>query len=284
MKTCGRYSVDRSNMLGRWTISREGCDSMRMKLSPFLRLLMTVVITAQLSCARLSPSSDTHPGASASPDEQVVIDQVLQRYEEALGGKEAIAGITSYKMKGTFELSGIRGTIEGWRKEPNKTLTVIQFPRIGTLKKGFDGEMRWVQTPAGTFSDSSPQEIAEMERDAEVYSAGKIRGIFESMKMENKARLTGRDVYVIEGKPAKGPAEKLFFDVENGLLVRWDMARRQPNRGTVFVKVHLDDYKEIGGVKVPFNVRFAFESFNFTVKVEELQHNIAIDDAVFRKP
>jgi hypothetical protein len=91
-------------------------------------------------------------------------------------------------------------------------------------------------------------------------------------------------MYVIEGKPAKGPAEKLFFDVENGLLARWDMARRQPKRGTVFVKVHLEDYRDVDGLKVPFNLRFAFESFNFTVKVDELQHNVAIDDAVFRKP
>lgn len=187
-------------------------------------------------------------------------------------------------MKGTFVLSGMKGTIESWRKEPEKTLTIVEFPRIGTLKKGFDGQTRWVQTPAGTVSDSSPQEIAELARDAEVYSAGNIRSLFDSMKLENKARLNGRDMYVIEGKPAKGPAEKLFFDVENGLLVRWDMARKQAGRGTVFVKVHLDDYKDVDGVKVPFNVRFAFESFNFAVQVEELEHNIAIDDAIFKKP
>ncbi|HKG80571.1 MAG TPA: hypothetical protein VKA78_14150, partial [Pyrinomonadaceae bacterium] len=72
--------------------------------------------------------------------------------------------------------------------------------------------------------------------------------------------------------------------VESGLLLRWDMARRQSNRGTVFVKVHLNDYKDINGVKVPFKIRFAFESFNFTVNLEEVQHNIDIDDAVFRKP
>lgn len=89
---------------------------------------------------------------------------------------------------------------------------------------------------------------------------------------------------MIEGIPAKGPPEKLFFDIDNGLLVRWDMARRVPNRGTVFVKVHLDDYRDVGGVKMPFDVRFAFESFNFRIKVEEMQHNIEIDDAIFKKP
>lgn len=254
-----------------------------MKLPTIALLLTAVLLTLQLSCSRPGSSTASGPEASPSPTDQAVIDQIFQRYEQALGGKDAIAGITSYRLKGTFDLAGMTGTIEGWRKEPHKTLSVIQFP-LGTLKKGFDGETHWVQTPGGTFTaDSNPQQIADMERDAEVYSAGRIKSLFESMKLENKARLNGRDVYVIEGKPAKGPAEKLFFDVASGLLVRWDMARREPNR-TVFVKVHLDDYKEVDGLKVPFKVRFAFESFNFTVNVQELQPNIAIDDAIFRRP
>lgn len=252
-----------------------------MKHFRLLPLLSALVITIQISCGR-GPSTEP-PKASSSATEQAVVDQILERYEQVLGGKEAIDAITSQRMKGRFQLAGMTGNIEGWRKEPHKTLTVVEFPRVGTLKKGFDGETRWVQTPAGTFTDSSPQEIAELERDSEVYSARRIKTFFDSMKLDSKARLNGRDVYVIEGKPARGPAEKLFFDVENGLLVRWDMARKQEGRGTVFVKVHLDDYKDVGNVKVPFKIRFAFESFTFTVQLDELEHNIPIDDALFRK-
>jgi hypothetical protein len=104
------------------------------------------------------------------------------------------------------------------------------------------------------------------------------------MKLETRARINGRDMYVIQGTPPKGPAEKLFFDMENGLLVRWDMARRLQNHQTVFVKVHLEDYRDVGGVKMPFNVRFAFESASLRIKVDEVEQNIPIDDAVFKTP
>ncbi len=246
-------------------------------------LFIAVLTTMQLSCSRSGPVA-SQPAASPSPDQLSAVDQILQKYEEAIGGSEAIAEITTYKIKGTFDLSGMKGRIEGWQKEPKKRLSVIEFPRLGTLRKGFDGETRWVQTPAGTFTDENPQELAELERDAEVYSAARIKSQFESMKLENKARLNGRDMNVIEGKPVKGPAEKLFFDAENGLLVRWDMARRHPKRGTVFVKAHLENYQQVGKVKVPFKIRFAFESFNFTVNLEEVLHNVEIDDAIFKKP
>lgn len=255
-----------------------------MRRPSLLPLLAAIIIASQVCCTRTRTSSETRPAPSPPPKPDEVVNKILDHYQEAIGGKDAVAGITSYHMKGTFNLAGMTGTIEGWRKEPRKSLSVIEFPRVGIVKKGFDGETHWTQTPAGTVTNSGPQQIADLERDAEVYSAGKIKNLFDTMKLESRARLNGRDMYVVEGRPNRGPAEKLFFDVENGLLVRWDMARRQPNRGTVFVKVHLDDYRDVGGVKAPFNVRFAFESFTFTVKVDELQHNVPVDDAMFQKP
>src|SRR5262245_65482647 len=104
------------------------------------------------------------------------------------------------------------------------------------------------------------------------------------MVLQPKARLQGREVYVVEGQPARGPNETLFFDVKDGLLLRWDMVRKDPKRGNVFVKVHLEDYREVDGVKVPFKVRFAFESFDINVKIDELKHNVEISDNLFKKP
>jgi zinc protease len=251
-----------------------------------LYVVVGICLATQLACGRLNRSAGLAPTPSPSPDQAALVDQILARYTEAVGGQAAIDRVTSYKAEGTVETSVWRepGTFETWGKDPHKTLSVIEFPRIGTLKKGFDGETRWVQTPAGTFSDESPKQMAEVERDAEVYRAGKIRNLYQSMSLQGKARLNGRDVYVVEGKPVKGPTEKLFFDADNGLLLRWDMVRRNPQRGNIFVKVHLDDYKEVDGVKVPFKVRFAFESFDLTLKIDVLKHNVPIDDAVFEKP
>jgi zinc protease len=252
-----------------------------MKRVFLLPIVIAVLITGQLSCSKTSHSKTP----AEREQEQAAIDEILKRYEEALGGRAAIDSIKSYKMSGRFAIANLTGNIEGWRKEPHKTLTVIEFPGHGVLKKGFDGETRWLQTPMGTFTDDdAEEEIAQLERDAEVFSAGKIKSLFYRMKLENKARLSGREVHVIEGEPERGPAEKLFFDTESGLLVRWDMARKNPKRGTVFVKVHLDDYKDVDGVKIPFKVRFAFESFNFVVQVDKLENNIQIDDAIFKKP
>lgn len=258
---------------------------MRTRLSPSLALLLiTFVLITQNSCSRNSPVGETRPTPSPAPTEQQLVNEILDRYQQAIGAEDVFERFTSYKVKGTFELAGRRGTHETWQKDPHKTLTMMHFPQYGTVKKGFDGENYWVQTPGGSFTDANTKEIAELERDAEAYNTGKIKGLFETMKLQPKARLHGRDMNVIEGKPVKGPAERLFFDAETGLLVRWDMARREEGRGTIFVKAYLEDYRDIEGVKRPFRLRFAFESFTFLIVVDEFQHNIPVDDAIFRKP
>jgi outer membrane lipoprotein-sorting protein len=222
----------------------------------------------------------------AASDPNAQIDGILQRYQAALGGQEAIEHVVSYHGKGTFStsVSTLTGSYEVWGKDPDKTLSIITFPQSIEIKKGYDGTTRWVQTPTGAVIDANQNEMAEVERDADIYRVGKIRALYETMRMEPKARLHGHDVYVIEGIPVRGPSDKLFFDEKDGLLLRWDMVRKNPKRGNVFVKVHLDDYREVDGVKVPFKIRFAFESFDLTLTMDELKHNVAIDDSLFKKP
>jgi hypothetical protein len=272
---------------GIWhNIANTLCNKSRTPKTLLFAILLSLSILGQSACRKFDSSVGSGPTASPSQGQTEIVDQILDKYADAVGGPAAIDRITSYNATGTFETSLFRekGAFEVWGKEPGKSLSVITFPRIGTLKKGFDGENRWVQTPAGTLSDESPKQMAQVERDADVYRAGKIKTLYQSMRLEGKARLNGRDAYVVEGEPVKGPTEKLFFDTDSGLLLRWDMVRRNPQRGNIFVKVHLDDYRDVDGLKVPFSMRYAFESFDLTFKVDDLKHNVPIDDALFKKP
>ena len=105
-----------------------------------LYIILGTFFVAQLACARRTP-----PAANSTPnaanEQAQLVDQILDRYREAIGGQAAIDRVTSYKAEGTFESSVLReqGKFSSWGKEPHKTLSVIEFPRIGTLRKGFDG-------------------------------------------------------------------------------------------------------------------------------------------------
>lgn len=247
---------------------------------------LIALLCGQAACRTSDPATDL--STSAKPDPNKVIDDILAKYISAIGGQSAVEQVKSFSGKGTFSVSALNrtetGVYEVWGKDPHKTLSVVTFPRGIVIKHGFDGNTRWFQVPGGTITEEGPAEMAEVERNADIYSPGGIRKLYERMRLEGKARLNKRDVEVIEGKPEKGPSDKLFFESESGLLVRWDMVRRNPKRGNLFVKIHLDDYREVNGVKTPFSVRFSFESFGLSFKLDELTHNVALDDAIFQQP
>ena len=119
---------------------------------PLLNMALFCCFVGALASAQSGCNRASSPGpatTAATPDPQRVVDEIFERYTTAVGGKTAIERITSYKAKGRFSTSLFKetGTYEAWGKNPNKTLSVTQFPHVGTIKKGFDGETRWVQTP-----------------------------------------------------------------------------------------------------------------------------------------
>jgi len=258
----------------------------RFKKFPLLFFFVAALVTLPSACRQSGSPSAEAPGAAATPGAATEAARIIDKFEEAVGGAAALDQIKSYSAKGTLKFSTLpqQGTIEMFGKDPGKSLIKITLPNFPVIKKGFDGETHWVQIPQVGVAENSPSEITELERDSEIYRADNIKRLYESLRLEGKGRLHGREVYIIEGKPAQGPAEKLLFDTENNLLLRWDIARKTPRRGTVFVKIHLEDYRDVGGVKTPFSVRYDFESFDMLLNLEELKHNVAVDDALFKKP
>src|SRR5579863_1896540 len=80
------------------------------------------------------PAARTSTGAASNP----TLDQVLDKYVQALGGKEAIERVTSRIITGSIESpatgdagSLVPGTIEVDEKAPNKRAVEINFPGNG---------------------------------------------------------------------------------------------------------------------------------------------------------
>ena len=260
----------------------------RRRLPPaVLLLVLAASALAPVGCQKSPREGGARSQKNATPDQSALVEQIFQKYTEAVGGEEAVARVESYALKGVFQKTGSDLTlpVEIFVKKPDMALMVIEVPRVGRIRRGMSAEGGWVQTPFAVVSTGdSPGEIVEVERDHDIYQAGRIRRLYREVKLEGSARLKGRDVYVIEGKADKGPSEKMLFDKETGLLLRWDIVRRPPGKPTVFARVYLDDYRDVGGVKVPFTIRYFFEPREFTLRLNDVRHNVPLDDSMFAKP
>jgi mono/diheme cytochrome c family protein len=211
------------------------------------------------------------------------LDQILERYVQAVGGRQAIERVTSRVMKGSrVGADGVLVPEEVYAKAPNKLLTVTSYPKL-VFRTGFNGTLGWAV--ANQERRDPPEEVlAQLRREAEFYKETRLKELYPKMAVLGRASVGGREAYVVEATPSGGGGpEKLYFDVQTGLLVR-KYAETKTVLGQFPTQTDYEDYREVDGVKLPFTIRWAIPGRAWGRKITEVRQNVPLDDTQFNLP
>lgn len=216
------------------------------------------------------------------------VDQVLDKWIAALGGRAAIEKHTSRVSKGAIESPGapISGTIEVSEKAPNKALSAIKLEVPGQViasREGFDGTTAWEDDGKSGPQDKSAKEAADARRDATFNSELKMKEMFKSLTVSAQETIGGRPAYLVLGTTPEGTTTRFWFAADTGLLIRTRSTRESPS-GPVDIDVFLEDYREVDGVKTPFVIRQVTPQFTMIFRLNDIKFNVPLDDAIFKKP
>jgi hypothetical protein len=240
-----------------------------------------LIVTSLIALA-LAPVAalDTRQSPSAPP-----VDQILDKYVTALGGRQAIEKITSRIATGTMEIAdmNVSGSIQIYEKAPDKSAAVLEFSGIGQVREGYDGTVAWEENPQTGLREKTGAELGESRRSSIFNAELKFKDIYPTLVVAGREAVNGRDAWIVEGTPTDGTPVRMYFDVENGLIVR-QSATRTTEQGPVVVDAYPEDYRTVDGVKQPFRIRQVTAMYTAVISIAEIRHNQPIDDAVFRKP
>jgi hypothetical protein len=248
------------------------------------------MLAALTSAAQEKPKTDgpkadaqkTDARAAATP----TVDDILDKYIKAVGGKEAIEKITTRTMKGTFDIEamGVTGAaVEMLAKAPNKSAMKIDVPNFGVVNRIFNGANGWSSDPMSGLRELSGVELAQMKRGADFHAELNYKKHYAKMEVKSKEKVGAYETYVVEATPTEGTPEKLYFDVNTGLLVRTDGESEGP-QGKVPIETYMDDYKVVDGVKIPHTVKQVNPMMTWVMKFTDVKNNVDIDEAKFGKP
>lgn len=101
--------------------------------------------------------------------------------------------------------------------------------------------------------------------------------------MKAREMVGGREMVVIEGRSPDGVLERLYFDAETGLLAR-RYAERQTLLGPMPLQTDFEDYRVVDGIHLPFKIRWALPTREWSMSIGEIRHNVAVEDEKFRPP
>jgi len=232
------------------------------------------------------PASPPATTGEAKPKETPpTADQILDRYLEALGGKAAIDKLQSRVMKGTWLTpDGITLGYEVYQSGPDKLYTILNTPKQGAFEKGFDGSVGWEKSTHGvrTLEDS---ELFYLRRYPDLFKDIKLKEQFTRLSFGGKDKIGESEVYVLRGTTADNKRERLYFDTQTGLLLRRSV-NVTTMIGVIPEQVDFEDYRDAGGMKLPFTIRVSSidSFFSSTRKFTEIKLNVPVDQSKFSKP
>ena len=225
--------------------------------------------------------------AAAAPAlAQPSVDQILATYQQALGGQAAYEKVTTRAMKGTVEIpdDNVTGTAQIVAKAPGSFRLTMDIPGYGAVETVLDGDNGWEKNPDSGTHAMSKTDLAIAQRDHRFYREVRLKDLYPKMETGGVFKLEGRSLYVIEATPAAGPAEKLYFDAETGLLVKRDFERVTLEDGIVQYEVLLRDYRDVDGLKMPFTIEQRAPDNTMIFKFAEIKNNAPLADTAFAKP
>jgi hypothetical protein len=237
-------------------------------------------------------------------------DSILDKYIQASGGAQRLAGLTSFVGKGTsvgFGGFGGGGDVELVTKAPDKRATIILFKAEtgrGDQIRSYDGRVGWVRTPLNVLGEYqlSGGDLDGARFDAQLSFPGQIKQILTNLKSGPSTSITDlpapasqsslqqdltsgqtHSVDVVQGTGPRNLLVTLYFDSQTGLLLRELRFGNSPI-GRVPTQIDFADYRDVNGIKLPFRITYAWLDGRDSIVLSEIKTNVPVDDAKFGKP
>ena len=235
------------------------------------------------------PPSDPHEiffPAQAIPG-MANADQVFDKYIDALGGADLLSNITSFVAKGIYsgyETEHVPYPVEVFAQVPDRRATIVDA-FFGPSVRTFDGREGWIA------SGDKPVPLIQLtggnldgaRMEAVLSFPSEIQQAFSQWRVGFSTFIEDRQVQVVQGtNPGQAPVN-LYFDDESGLLVRL-VRYSETAVGTVPTQIDYEDYREVAGVLMPFRWTVTWTDGQSTAELSEIQPNVPIDAARFRRP
>jgi len=153
----------------------------------------------------------------------------------------------------------------------------------GDSVTAFDGHSGWMGMPGGRIREMQGGDLDGAAIDADLHLATHLKALFTEVKVHGSEKVGDHEAYFVIGERAEKPPIHLYFDQQSGLLVR--MVRfGETALGRMPVQIDYADYRDVGGVKVPYRWTLARPGGRFTIQISDVKENVPVDDAKFVKP
>jgi outer membrane lipoprotein-sorting protein len=127
------------------------------------------------------------------------------------------------------------------------------------------------------------EESGGAQMDADLDLPAHLSGMFTNFEVSEGETIDGRATWLVIGQREGKPDVRLFLDKQSGLLLRLVRYTDSP-LGLNPLQIDFADYRDSGGVNIPFRWTQVRPGNHFTIQIESVEPNVPLDDAKFAPP
>jgi outer membrane lipoprotein-sorting protein len=217
------------------------------------------------------------------------VDEIVARHVAARGGREALAAVRTVRMTGRATAGpGRQAIVRREIARPGRIRTEFEFQGT-TGVYAWDGSAGWRVSPLDGRLEPEPlpaEEAALAAEQADIEGPlvdWKAKG--HLVELVGSEALPGGRAHRLKVTLKTGAVRHLWVDAATGLVVRTESTR--PLRGReVTLETTFGDYRETGGVTFARSIEAGVQGRprRLRIAVEDVEVNVALADARFRRP
>lgn len=213
--------------------------------------------------------------AMAAPTD-VTPKQVIMAYIEAIGGQAAIDNIKSMVMTMEAEAMGTKIVQTLYKQDGNKMSGQTKVQGMTMMDQRYNNGKAAMKSQGQKVPDN-PEVTNALAEQAVMFPVAEMINKLDELEITGTEKIDDKDVVVLSAKGATGTSQH-YFDRATGLQVRMV----QPQGPGTMATYDLGDYRELGGVKVPYSMTISGAMpFPLELKVVEAEVNTDIDQSLF---
>ncbi len=199
---------------------------------------------------------------------------VFENYIKAIGGEKAVSAVKTLYMNGTTTVPQAPSPLTFTSKldSKGKMMVSLAMGPMNLMKQVVNDKGAYIEQQ-GKRKNLEGNDLAEMKANAAPFEELQLIKRAD-LKVEGIEPINGSDAYAIkDGKTT------YFYDVKSGLKTAEAKTREQDGKSNTQI-TNFNDYKEVKGVKVPFNL-IQNVGFELDIKMSDIKINEGVSDADF---
>ena len=213
------------------------------------------------------------PNYEAAIPEGMTAQNVLEKYIEAIGGKEKLMGVESYSLIAEAEMQGMILNLEVKKTSKNQYMQDVKVMGNSMSKQVVDGDKGYM-VMQGQRKDLGEEELKKVKEESAPFP--ELNLLNTDVALEGVEVIDGKKAYKIKISDEKTS----LYDIETGLKVQ-DALSVEAQGQQVNTTFDYTDYKEVSGIKFPFLFIQTMGPQKFDYIVKEIKVNEGVSDVDF---